>query len=363
LLKPVARPGLAAHVACTDADGKSRPSEPLTIGQSFEIRSAVVNATRRINVYCPPGFDAAAEQSLPVPYMPDGGMAEDLLHVAGLVQVSVGNNTMRPWLLVGIENTERRRDLTGPTDNGDDRKIAEHLGGSQCFRDFIRTELMPEIRSRYRTTQESGIAGESLAGLFVVESFVRAPGLFDRYVAIDPSLWWNRRQLVTAAAGRIGGHAYDGKALFVATSSDADARDVAELVDARRTSGALPSLDFHYRTYPEETHATVYHPAALTAFRAILSTPVRADAATTADAVSPAAQPRLVDGECRSSTGRWRRRGARDVRGASFGAAHRGRPDPRRDARPVVPVWSRRRAQWERLAARCSGPGEPGVQE
>jgi enterochelin esterase-like enzyme len=51
---------------------------------------------------------------LPVLYMPDGGMAEDFLHVAGLVQVSVGNGTMRPFLLVGIENTQRRRDMTGP---------------------------------------------------------------------------------------------------------------------------------------------------------------------------------------------------------------------------------------------------------
>ena len=42
--------------------------------------------------------------------MPDGGMAEDFLHVAGLVQVSVGNGTMRPFLLVGIENTQRRSD-------------------------------------------------------------------------------------------------------------------------------------------------------------------------------------------------------------------------------------------------------------
>ena len=61
--------------------------------------------------------------------VPDGGVAEDFLHVAGLVQVSVGNGTMRPFLLVGIENTERRRDMTGPTENENDRKIAPRVGG------------------------------------------------------------------------------------------------------------------------------------------------------------------------------------------------------------------------------------------
>ena len=82
--------------------------------------------------------------------MPDGGMAEDFLHVAGLLQVSVGNGTMRPFLLVGIENTERRRDMTGPTEIADDKKIAPRVGGSAAFRKFIRDELMPLVKQRYR---------------------------------------------------------------------------------------------------------------------------------------------------------------------------------------------------------------------
>src|SRR3712207_5798003 len=140
---------------------------------------------------------------LPVLYMPDGGVAEDFLHVAGLVQVSVGNGTMRPFLLVGIENTERRRDLTGPTSNAEDRKIAPRVGGSAAFRRFIRAELMPEVKRRYRTVGETAIVGESLAGLFVVETFFLEPDLFDTYVAIDPSLWWNDGELVSRAGERL----------------------------------------------------------------------------------------------------------------------------------------------------------------
>ena len=121
--------------------------------------------------------------------MPDGGMAEDFVHIAGLVQVSVGNQTMRPFLLVGIENTERRRDMTGPTQNAGDRRIAPRVGGSAAFRKFLREELMPQIKQHYRTTSETAVVGESLAGLFVVETLLREPDLFDTYIAIDPSLW------------------------------------------------------------------------------------------------------------------------------------------------------------------------------
>jgi hypothetical protein len=77
----------------------------------------------------------------------------------------------------------------GPTEVEADRRIAPRGGGSAAFRSFLRTELMPRIRERHRTTAESTIVGESLTGLFVVETFFTEPDLFDSYIAFDPSLW------------------------------------------------------------------------------------------------------------------------------------------------------------------------------
>jgi predicted alpha/beta superfamily hydrolase len=172
----------------THAEAPPKTS-PLVIGETFTIDSKRLGESRRVNVYLPPAYAASAETRLPVLYMPDGGLAEDFLHVAGLVQVLTGNGTMRPFILVGVENTQRRRDLTGPTESAEDRKIAPKVGGSAAFRAFLRDELMPQVRERYRTTKEAALVGESLAGLFVVETFLLEPDLFDTYVAIDPSLW------------------------------------------------------------------------------------------------------------------------------------------------------------------------------
>lgn len=244
------------------------PSAPLAFGETFAIPSKVLAETRRINVYLPPGYAEAKDARFPVLYMPDGGMGEDFLHVAGLVQVSVGNGTMRPFVLVGIENTERRRDTTGPTDDPEDRKIAPRVGGSAAFRGFLAKELMPEVRARYRTTEEKAIVGESLAGLFIVETFLLAPEMFDTYIAFDPSLWWNREALVKAAPERL--KAMKGeRTLYLATSGEKGLVEPAQRLVEILKKSAPEGLRWTYEPMPAEGHGTIYHPAALKAFRAL----------------------------------------------------------------------------------------------
>lgn len=239
----------------------------LVIGDTFTVESNAVGETRRINVYLPPGYAESGETRFPVLYMPDGGVAEDFLHVAGLVQVGVGNGTMRPFILVGIENTERRRDMTGPTENAEDKKIALQVGGSEAFRKFVREELMPEVKTRYRTTDEAAVIGESLAGWWVVETFLLEPDLFDTYIAFDPSLWWNNERLLKIAAEQPGKTVEREKTLYIAASADAGDL-VQRFADILRKS-ALPSIHLTYEKMPEEKHSTIYHPAALRAFRTV----------------------------------------------------------------------------------------------
>ena len=253
--------------------GAGTKASPLIIGDTFTLDSKILGETRRINVYPPPGYAESHDLRVPVLYMPDGGMAEDFLHVGGLVQVSVGNGTMRPFLLVGIENTQRRRDMTGPTRNEEDKKIAPHVGGSEAFRRFIRDELMPQVKSRYRTTQETAIVGESLAGLFIVETFLLEPDLFDTYIALDPSLWWNNKELVKTAAERLRARPNLEKTLYLASSDEKQIVEDANQFSEVLTKSAPPRLHWHYERMPEEKHSTIYHPAALKAFRAVFAPP------------------------------------------------------------------------------------------
>ena len=263
---------LLCLVGSPSAQAQNQPA-PLSIGQTFTLASTALGETRRINVYLPPAYADSAAAPLPVLYMPDGGLAEDFIHVAGLLQVLIGNGSMRPFILVGIENTQRRRDLTGPTTDPEDKKIAPQVGGSAAFRTFIRTELMPAIRQRYRSSAETAIVGESLAGLFVIETWLLEPALFNTYLAFDPSLWWNKGQLVSQADKVLRAYSGPAKTVYIASSRDNEKIPESRRFETTLKSAAKSPIKWYYQPMPQETHATIYHPAALQAFRLVFAPP------------------------------------------------------------------------------------------
>lgn len=255
---------------CSAQSSPPKPPDP-PAGATFTLPSKVLGETRRINVYTPPGYNEHAAARFPVLYMPDGGMEEDFPHVTGTVQSLVTEGAIRPFLVVGIENTERRRDLTGPTEVAKDRKIAPHVGGSAAFRKFIREELMPEIRSRYRTTDETGIVGESLAGLFVVETFFLEPDLFDTYIAIDPSVWWNDEFLVRHASERLKARPTLHKTLYLTAADEPDIVRGTQQIAKTLQTDAPKGLAWFYQPMPDQHHNTIFRASEAKAYRTVFT--------------------------------------------------------------------------------------------
>ncbi|RYZ41468.1 MAG: alpha/beta hydrolase [Myxococcaceae bacterium] len=234
------------------------PPEPMPTHASFTLASAALQETRRLNVYTPPGYDPAAATRYPVLYMPDGGEQEDFPHVASTLDTAIRAGEVRPFILVGIENTERRRDMTGPTQVDEDRKIAPRVGGSAAFLTFIRDELMPEVRRRYRTTEETAIIGESLAGLFIVETFFLQPELFTTSIALSPSLWWNDDELVRKAEERLKARPDLRATLYVASANEEGiAPQSARLAEILRAN-APAGLTWRYEPRPDLRHDNIY---------------------------------------------------------------------------------------------------------
>jgi len=244
----------------------SADMEPIVIGHSFVMPSATLGEQRRITVYLPAEYSKNSERHS-VLYLLDGGLQEDFHHLTGIVQVSVANGLMNPIIVIGIENTERRRDMTGPTENAEDKKAAPRVGESARFRAFLKDELIPRIERDFRTNGERTLIGESLAGLFVVETFLNAPEMFSRYIAVSPSLWWNDSALLKQAPEKLRQLPLQGKTLYLTVGGIKDnTKETSSLADTLRAVN--PSgLTWYYEPRPEETHATMLHAGALKALR------------------------------------------------------------------------------------------------
>ncbi|HVH11607.1 MAG TPA: alpha/beta hydrolase-fold protein, partial [Longimicrobium sp.] len=143
------------------------------------------------------------------------------------------------------------------------------VGGSAAFRAFIAGELIPEIGRRYRVTDESAIIGESLAGLFIVETFLLQPELFDTWIALSPSLWWNGGALARDAGARIRARPDAPATLYLSSGADdIIAAELAQLTDALRAD-APSQLRWEYAPRPDLTHATIYRGSAPGVLRAL----------------------------------------------------------------------------------------------
>jgi predicted alpha/beta superfamily hydrolase len=253
-----------------------RGGAPIVIGNSYILHSRILGDERRIAVYLPPHY-SDPNRTFPVVYLLDGGAAEDFHHITGLASISSAYGLTKEVIVVGIEGKDRRHDLTSPSTDPDDLRVASTSGGAASYRHFLVEELKPWIEQRYRIDGHTALMGESLAGLFVVETALTSPGSFDDYIAISPSLWWNRGALSRSAAANLTAGDFAGRRLWLAAGDEMtnypEMRDgIDRLVVALGNAGPN-GLAWSFTPMPAETHATIYHPAAMAAFRQLYALP------------------------------------------------------------------------------------------
>jgi predicted alpha/beta superfamily hydrolase len=244
-------------------------SKPIVFGQAITLKSKVMAEPRTINVWLPPSY-AKNKQAYPVLYVIDGGLEQDFLHVTGTAQLGMiwGRNVEA--IIVGIETKDRRKELVGPTQDAELLKKYPTAGKSELFRRFIREEVKPVVARQFRTSGQTAVIGESLAGLFIVETWLAEPILFDGYAAISPSLWWDREALSRKAtelpADRMGKQ--PRLYLNIANEGAEMQAGVDRLVGVLR-----PIADWCYVPRPDLTHATIYQQSEAAAIQFLLPSP------------------------------------------------------------------------------------------
>ena len=231
-------------------------AKPITIGASHPIASTALGEQRQINVVLPASYAREPNRRYPVIYLIDGGVEQDLLHVAGVAQLGGIWGRSSEAIVVGVETKDRRKELVGPTHDPELLKKYPTAGHSASFRKFLRDDVKPFVERSYRISGRDVVIGESLAGLFIVETYLSDPQLFDGYAAIDPSLWWDKEALSQTAASNIGAP-QQGRSLYLAMAKE-QAEEPAAM--GRIVTGLQGNSQEGWclADRPDLTHATIY---------------------------------------------------------------------------------------------------------
>jgi len=265
---------LLAFVAAVPVAAQTPTSGPIIIGQTWRLPSRALATERVVNVWTPHGY-AESGRRYPVLYLIDGGLAQDFHHISGLAQLGALSWQTQEMIVVGIETVDRRRELAFPIERDAAlRRKYPTAGESALFRRHLIDEVKPFIASRYRVSGQDALIGESLAGLFIVETFLREPAGFDTYIAMDPSLWWDGGRLADDASALLAKHDPSPRRLWLSIGRETSEQvmHVDKLVAALRARPA-GSLDLRYEPRLNLTHATIYHPTAYEALQALYPRP------------------------------------------------------------------------------------------
>jgi len=239
-----------------------------SIGKSVEIESQLLKELRILNIYLPSSYSQGKIKSYPVIYLLDGSKDEDFIHVAGIVQFGSFSwiNMLPESIVVGIGNVDRKRDFTYPSQNKLDQKEFPSSGKSGEFIKFIEKELQPFINASYRTNQERTIIGQSLGGLLATEILFKRPQLFDNYIIVSPSLWWDDEKLLDLKPKE-----YDSKkSIYIAGGKEGEVMErIAKGLYEKLQGNKKGNTEVFYEFLEDKTHGDALHIAVYNAFKEI----------------------------------------------------------------------------------------------
>ena len=252
-------------------------TKPFILGVIDELQSKELSEKRVLNIYLPEGYNANDTIKYAVVYLLDGSADEDFIHIVGLYQFNSFEwiNRVPKSIVVGIATVDRRRDFTFPTTIAADLKNYPTTGHSDRFINFLEKELQPYIQKKYKTDSSKTIIGESLGGLLATEILFKKPALFDKYIIVSPSLWWDNGSLLNLKSDAVIKAITTKTDIYIGVGKEGvtptkiprvmevDANVLADKIKVTENKNVNVIFDY----LPQEDHATIMHQAVFNALR------------------------------------------------------------------------------------------------
>ena len=186
---------------------RAQQSSPFISGFEKTMPSLTLGSQRTVWIHIP--NSNGGNEHYPVIYLLDGDA--NFNSIVSITEFMSNAGLCPPMIVVGVLHPALMTDLKF----GTDRETPGIAGKGEKFMRYVEKELMPYIESNYPTASYKIFIGHSVGGLTVVNTLIHHPYLFNAYVSLDGSLWWNDQQIVTEAKMNLSNTNYKGKTLFM----------------------------------------------------------------------------------------------------------------------------------------------------
>jgi uncharacterized protein len=131
------------------------------------------------------------------------------------------------------------------------------------------------MQKKFRLNSSATIIGQSLGGLLVTEILLKKPTLFNKYIIVSPSLWWDDGSLLDQSIGLLQNSVSEKTVVYLGVGKEGltpgdkprvmevDANLLADKISAVKNK----NLSVHFDYLPQENHATIMHQAVFNALR------------------------------------------------------------------------------------------------
>jgi len=219
-------------------------------GKRDSLYSGILNENRVFQVSLPNGYQPGSSEKYEVMYILDEG---NINLIAPIQTFTEQEGYMPPLILVAVHNVDRNRDFL-PTN----APAIPTSGKADKFLSFFKNELIPYINKTYPTNGSNILYGHSFGGVFSTYALLTEPQLFDYYLAVDPSYWWNNEFMNKLAAQKINQPLPSHKSIFI---TGREGQGFAGMglpgMDSVLKSKAPSELNWKIVAYPNETHGSV----------------------------------------------------------------------------------------------------------
>lgn len=225
-------------------------AQDISIGKRDKMHSEILQQNREFSVYFPPSYNTSVNQKYPVLYILDGDY--NFQYVAGFLELQGAISEIIPeMILVAIsgKGTNEYRKNCKPSVEG-----VEDSGNAEEVVSFIEKELIPYVNKNYKTSDYKILGGHSIGGVFVVNTAINHPNLFNNYIAISPALWWGKNAMEDIMKDTWGKTKATTANLYISLANE-KGMGVTEFV--KKIPENIKEKNVKFKEFPEENHNSV----------------------------------------------------------------------------------------------------------